>query len=157
MRAVTACFLVVVLAACGGDDGDERDSWTDAGLEEAGAVAERMNDAGVACEQYTEYPFDLIAESNSELPLPAAMAECTTDGSENLEIATYNDPDAKDDYISAKQELLCRRAEEEGIQFPGFPYVDGGEWTIQPDEPATADSIADALSVDSEFAGCGDE
>ena len=152
-------IAALALAGCGGDDDEDAsaEDWESAALVGLDNLVEALETAGFPCADYLPYDHSVMADDydGRDLPLPAAMGSCTIRNDEGLELVAYADADAKQEFMDAKQTLLCANAEEQGLDvFPGFPYVDGGTWTIQPDSPATADELAAALDAESVMAGC---
>jgi hypothetical protein len=59
------------------------------------------------------------------------------------------------EFLDTKQAFLCGKAAASQLfDFPGFAYVDGGSWIVEPDEKATADKLAPILGGQAEQIPC---
>jgi hypothetical protein len=168
-RLVTL-LLAAALAACGGGDGEPSSSatgaaapvkpatrprWDPRALATARALADRIRDAGVACDGYEPWNRALIAKDyHDKLPLPDAMAACTGPAGEDLTFEVFADGARRDDFLVAKMRLVCTTAKARRLGFPGLPFVEGDAWVIEPDEEATADKLAEILGAASKLATC---
>jgi hypothetical protein len=101
----------------------------------------------MACTDYISSPFGMFdADYQRKVPLAAAITSCATDDDENLTFEVFADAKQAREFLDAKQAMLCTKmAAHRLFEFPGFPYVDGGAWIVEPDEKATADKLAPIL------------
>lgn len=130
--------------------------WDPASLQIVDDLVAKLGAAGKACEDVTRWSYALLAGDyqSKGLPAPTAAAACTGDGEENLAFEVFSDADTAARFIAAKRKLLCAAAARGGIAFPGFPYVDGGRWIVEPDEQTTAVGLARILGGTVKNAGC---
>jgi hypothetical protein len=159
-------LLVVVLAACGGDEAPAPIStttiasaapgWDARALATAARLADAARASGVACDAYEPYPYTTISNdyARGHLPLPAAMASCTSTGDENLTFEVFADRAAADAFVAAKMAAICATARAKGIPNATVPYVAGDGWLVEPDEKGTADRLATILVGESRLATC---
>ena len=110
----------------------------------------------MACTDYAPAPFAMFdADYQRRLPLAAAIASCTTDNDEDLTIEVFADPTRAREFVEQKRAYLCGRAVDLKLaDFPGFFYVDGGAWLVEPDDKATADKLAPILGGKAGAAQC---
>lgn len=160
------CCGVLALGACSGDDADAdtpstttvgTSGWNQGALATARAVADDVVATGTECNNFTEYNLRaVIADYKGEIPVPLAMTQCKTEAGEDLTFEVFADDAAIDAFIAAKQKIICENAAESGLaDFPGFSYVRGATWLIEPDEVDTADALAPELDdVASETTTC---
>src|SRR5687768_5916894 len=73
------------------------------------------------------------------------MSSCTGAGGEDFTFEVFADETARDNFLATKQQLLCTQAEKQEIDFPGFPYVEGSVWLIEPDEAGSANAASPTL------------
>ncbi len=137
-------------------DKQEAQSWNPAALKTAEELAAKVRAGGMQCDEFGSAPFEAYEEQyKNKAPLPAAMAGCTAEDDEDLLFEVFVDAKHAREFIETKRALLCRRAVEIKLpQFPGFSYVDGGTWIIEPDEKATADKLAPILGAQAKTATC---
>jgi hypothetical protein len=161
----------LALSACSGDDDDSSntttiapsttaaatDGWDDAALTTAEELSRRIADGGLDCDDYVVTDYGVIAADYADkLPLPTAMSSCTGPGGEDFTFEVFADEIARDNFLATKQQLLCTEAAEREIDFPGFPYVEGSAWLIEPDEEGSANAIADLVDGESKMSTCPD-
>jgi len=166
-RGISILLLPVALGAVGGctaRDGAARPApmargWRASALQTAEELAAKVRAAGVPCEGYAPADFEAVeAGSRGKVPVPAAMASCTSDDEEDLTFDVFEDAARAREYLEIKQAFLCRKAMAAGLaDFPGFPVVDGGTWVIEPDEEETADRLAGILGGRAQQIPCKSE
>lgn len=160
-RAVVFSMLlgcgVLLLGACSsGDDGGAAapstttvatSGWNQGALATARTVADAVVETGMECNNYAEYNLRaVVADYKGEIPVPLAMVQCKTKTNEDLTFEVFADAAAIDAFIKAKQRIICERAMEKDLtDFPGFSYVRGPTWLIEPDEVDTADALGSQL------------
>lgn len=160
MRIRRLFLLPVVLcgvAACGGIDKlVARDDWSPAALRSAESLAARIRAAGVKCDDYEVASFSAYSSATRrKVPLPDAMTSCTSEDDEDLTLETFDDDGRRQAFISSKRAFLCEAAaKQKAVAYPGFPYVEGEAWIIEPDEKGTADKLAKLLGGESKVASC---
>ena len=160
MKGAIALLLLVALTRVAAGDGGATEptpaGWSAAALQTATQLAGKVRAAGLACDAYEPAPFGMFdAGYQRRLPLPAASASCEGDDKEDLTFEVFEDAKQARQFVDAKQALLCRRAADMQLtEFPGFPYVDGGAWIVEPDEKATADKLAPILGGTANMASC---
>jgi hypothetical protein len=146
----------VVLEGCEQEQPTAATGWSADALQIAEQLAGKVRAAGMACDGFEPSPvgsFD--ADYQRKLPLAAAVATCSTDDEEDLTFEVFKDAKLAREFLEAKQKLLCARAAAMQLTgFPGFPYVDGGAWIVEPDEKATAERLAPVLGGEAKVAGC---
>lgn len=130
--------------------------WDAAALQVADGLAAKLKAAGKACADYTRWSYALLADDYRQkgLPIPAAVTACTGDDSENLTFEVFADSGAAARFVEAKRKLLCDTAARAKLEFPGFVYLDGGRWILEPDEQETAVALAKILGGRVLTAGC---
>jgi len=139
--------------------------WDPAALELAQALADKVRAGGIECAEYEVVPFGMYLEDYTKvlrLPadtLPTAETYCTsaagTEQEEDLTFIVFARPGLGEKFVEAKRKLLCRRAKEMKLHdFPGFPYVLGDRWLVQPDERTTAVALAPILGGTAAMAEC---
>jgi hypothetical protein len=148
---------VLALGACGSSDGGNADApstttvatsgWNQDALATARTVADAVVATGLECNNYAEYNLRaIIADAKGEIPVPLAMTQCKTKTNEDLTFEVFANAAAIDAFINAKQKIICENAmEKDLLDFPGFSYVRGPTWLIEPDEVETADALAPKL------------
>jgi hypothetical protein len=156
MKRMRSQYVVVVLvsfgwiAACSAGrkaPSPPPTDWSASALKVAEQLADKVRAAGMACENYASADFEAVDKSyRGKIPVPAAIASCTSDDEEDLTFEVFEDAKRAREFLDTKQAFLCRHAVGAGMaDFPGFPYVDGGTWVIEPDEKETADKLAGIL------------
>lgn len=164
-RAVVISMVlgcVLALGACSSSDGGDAaesttttvapssatgSGWNQDALATARTVADAVVATGLECNNYVEYNLRaIIADSKGEIPVPLAMTQCKTKTNEDLTFEVFANAAAIDAFVTAKQKIICENAmEKDLIDFPGFSYVRGPIWLIEPDEVETADALAPKL------------
>jgi len=150
------CCGVLALGASGSGDGAAdapttttvaTSGWNQGALAAARTVADAVVATGMECNNYAEYNLRaVVADYKGEIPVPLAMVQCKTKTNEDLTFEVFADAAAIDAFIKAKQRIICERAMEKDLtDFPGFSYVRGSSWLIEPDEVDTADSLGSQL------------
>jgi len=160
--AVLAVSAFAFAAGCGGGDtpsvaerNAQRTDWSAAAVTAMNDLASRTTAAVGGCADYAAYPFAGIQQAQAKtLPLPGAQGSCTALDDESVEFSVFADADATKDFIDAKQSLLCGQAKAKSIPYPGFDYVDGGTWVIQPDSAGAARTLAEKLGGEAKTASC---
>lgn len=131
-------------------------AWSAAALQVADQLAAKLRAAGVACTEYGPHEIALYAAtSQNGLPLAAAITSCETDGEEDVTFEVFEDAKRAQEFLTTKQAALCRHAAQMQLVFPGFAYVDGGAWIVEPDEKDTAEKLAPLLGGTAHVASCG--
>ena len=166
-------IAIAALTACSGDDDDaspatttapsttsaatRSSGWDDDALARAENLSQQIADADIDCDEYTVTDYGVIAgDYQDKLPLPAAMSSCTGPGGEDFTFEVFADEIARGNFLATKQQLLCTEAAQQELEFPGFPYVEGSTWLIEPDEAGSADAIATIVKGESKMATCPD-
>jgi hypothetical protein len=162
-------IAISALTACSGDDDDvskttttpstteanDTSGWDSDALATAEKLAKQLPKGELRCDEYTVTDYGVIAgDYKDKLPLPAGMSSCTGPGGEDFTFEVFADETARDNFIATKQQLLCTQAAKQELAFPGFPYVEGSTWLIEPDEAGSADAIAGIVEGESKLAGC---
>jgi hypothetical protein len=157
VTGLTLTAALVGLPGCGDDDATSsaemtvpaRSDWDPAALTRARAVADRTIGTAEGCvdERHQVHEWAAFADSYQMggLPLPAASIECETQDERNLFVEVFDGADDKDAFVAAKQRLLCERgrAVADGTDEAfAIPYVDGGDWIIEPDSAEMAEALA---------------
>lgn len=131
--------------------------WDPQGVAAIEALAERLRAVGVPCEELEISLFVALAEDYEKRfgQRPAAEASCMTSDDEDLTFYVFADAADLERFMERKRSILCSKAVEAGVpHFPGYPYVKGDVWFIQPDERATAEKIAPLLGATAGLAAC---
>lgn len=148
---------VLALGACSsGDDGGAdapstttvaSSGWNEDALATARAVADDVVASGTACNNYAPYNLQaVLADYKGEIPVPLAMTQCKTKAGEDLTFEVFADDATIDAFVAAKQKIICEKAIERDLtEFPGFSYVRGPTWLIEPDGAETASALASKL------------
>ncbi len=143
--------------------GDLPKDWDAAAVAKAESLAATLREKGIPCDEYEVVPFAGYASDYIERldftadELPLAESYCASDEDEDITFIVFADRTKVDRFIETKRSLLCRRAKAMNLNdFPGFPYVIGDTWMIQPDERETSVRIADAVGGEAKMAACGD-
>lgn len=143
--------------------GDLPEDWDAAAVAKAESLANTLRENGFSCNEYEVIPYrgyarDYVERLDFTVPeLPLAETYCTTDDDEDITFIVFADRPKVERFIETKRSLLCRRAKAMKLDdFPGFPYVIGDNWMIQPDERETSVRIADATGGEAKMAACGD-
>jgi len=154
MKCLSVLLVLIALASVAAADGEAKEptptgatGWSTSALAIAEQLAGKVRAAGLACTGYAPSPFGAFdADYQRRLPLAAAIASCTTEGEADLTFEVFADAQRARQFVDAKQQLLCKKmAEKQLFEFPGFPYVDGGAWIVEPDDKETADKLAPIL------------
>lgn len=133
------------------------ETWEPAALAAIDALAERVRAAGVPCDDFEVGLFPALGPDYDKRfgIRPAAEASCMTDEEEDLTFYSFASTADLDRFMTIKQDLLCRRAIAAGVpHFPGYPFVKGETWFIQPDERETAERLASLLGAAAGVAEC---
>jgi hypothetical protein len=130
-------------------------AWNAAALQVADQLAAKLHPAGVTCTDYGPHELALYdADYQRRVPLAAAITSCDSDGDEDITFQVFADAKQAQEYVATKLAMLCRHTAEMKLGFPGFPYVDGGAWIVEPDEKDTADKLAPILGGTVHVASC---
>lgn len=131
-------------------------AWDAGALKTAEELAAKVRATGTECNDYSVHPIAVYdADYQRRMPLAAAISSCETETEEDLTFEVFLDAEKKQAFVDAKQAMLCRKAANMKLRgFPGFPYIDGGAWIIEPDEKATAERLAPLLGGEAKVAGC---
>jgi len=127
-----------------------RDDWDPAALERLRPPAEALAASAVGCADIAAHPYEAyrLSFEQARVPTPAASLGCTTTDGGDLTFEAFDSAAAVSAFLDAKAELLCARGRElDPEQFPGLPYVDGGDWILEPDDDATARAAAEVLGL----------
>ncbi|WP_334143224.1 hypothetical protein [Rhabdothermincola sp.] len=140
--------FVLVAAACDSapDKGYDRGGWDQSALEEITAIAEQVQASPVGCEGFGPEPWDAYVETYRRLgwAMPAAQGNCEGSG-EDLTFYGFVDDAAQQRWVRAKAKALCERGYQVDWRF-GLPYVDGGNWVIEPDSFDVAYQLGDLFN-----------
>ena len=129
--------------------------WDPAALVKARDLATAVAVGGVVCGDHSPSDHVEIAASyGKRLPVPAAMTTCVGPADEDITFEVFADEDARDDFVASKLYVICRAAQKKGLRMPELNYVEGPDWLIEPDEPATADRLASILGGESKRQTC---
>jgi hypothetical protein len=138
--------------------------WDPAALKLAEELAAKLRAAGTPCDEYEVIPYGMYAGDYIERlkmaqeDLPLAETFCTSTDDEDITFSIFADRQLAERFVERKRRLLCRRAKKlTVIAFPGFPYVLGDRWVIQPDDRVTATAIGDILGATALMASCDEE
>jgi hypothetical protein len=142
-------------AAVGKDQAKPQD-WNAEGMKTADALAAKVRAAGMKCDDYEPTNFRMLqADYEGKIPVAIAMASCNSDFDEDLTFEVFEDAAQARQFIDGKRELLCRKAANMKLDsFPGFAYVYGGAWIIEPDEKETAEKLAPIVGGKAGVASC---
>lgn len=138
-------------------EADDAAEWDADGKAAIEALGERLRAARVPCDDFVFSMFALLADDyDKRFGLrPAAEAMCMTDDEEDLTFYAFHSAAELDRFMAAKQDVLCKKAIEVGVpHFPGYPFIKGDTWFIQPDEQATAERIAPLIGAAAGIAAC---
>lgn len=168
-RPAILIIALVGLMACGEDDRVPTPTaaaqttrppgaaWNASAAATATRLAHSLRAGGIACDDYAPSNYSAIASDyDRRLPLPAAMSTCTSADGEDLTFEIFTDIKARDDFMATKLLLVCTNASEQGIVFPGFPYVEADAWLIEPDAEDTARKVAEIIGGTFKLAFCPD-
>jgi len=158
VRAVAIWAVLALARVIAAEDGPQTATpagWNAAALATADQLARKLRAAAIVCEAYEPSPFGIFdADYRGRLPLPGAMASCESTNQEDLTFEVFKDAAAAREFLAGKQALICKRSADIDIDFPGFPYVEGDTWIIEPDEKTTADRLAAVLGGVSKVGTC---
>jgi hypothetical protein len=134
----------------------EAPNWGADAVATAQGLATRLRAGGQGCDDYEPWNYGMLRADleSKHIPVPRAVTACTTATAEDLTFEVFVDGAAKAAFVSAKRKLLCDAAARRDVPFPGFPYIDGGAWIIEPDEQATARALAPLVGGAAQEAGC---
>jgi hypothetical protein len=151
-RIAKVVGLAVVLVACAGNG---RNAWDAAAVKEAESIAKRLATSGMGCDRFGPYPFDTYAATSSRtgFVVPEAVGNCEALG-DDLEISVFTSARQRDRFVERRRSYFCKRSAERDIGFPGFVYVAGETFTIQPDTEAVARRIAPVVGGRVAYAAC---
>ncbi len=139
------------------------EEWQPAAVQKAAALAEQLRANGVACDDYELRPakgflddyHDRLKVAVADLPL--AESRCTSAEGEDLTFMIFTDAARARAFVEVKRQLLCSAAAKRNLTlFPGFPYVVGDTWFVEPDERMTSATIAPILGGTHGMASCAD-
>lgn len=151
--------LAVALGACGGSGTGtaKRRAWDPSAVKDSSALAARIAAAGEGCQDYGPYPFQMTKGAplytKGLRELPAALGNCQTRG-EDSEIATFGTAAQRARYVEDRRAYLCKISDKKHVGFPGFPYVEGPRFTIEPDTQGVARILAPIVDGTEKFAQC---
>jgi len=131
-------------------------TWDAAALKIVDQLVKKLHAAGKTCSDYAPWDRALLTADlvRKHLPIPRAVASCTGNASEDLTFEVFADQAEAARFVAAKSKLLCEVSARSKLDYPGFPYVDGGTWLLEPDEQGTADALAPILGGTSKRAAC---
>jgi predicted small secreted protein len=138
-----------------GDAGEQKteEGWEHAAMQTVEQLVAKVRAAGVPCDELEPGVAGMLAAN--QLPLPAAVASCTSEDEEDLTFEVFQDAERAREFVTMKQNLLCQRAKSLNLpDFPGFPYIDGGAWIVEPDEKGTAEKLAPLVGGTAHLASC---
>ena len=171
-RVLVLVGLFVGLAACGDPDrststipaaepgavpGSDAPGgrWDPAALATGERLAATIRAAGIACDGYEVWDYGATAAGyERKLPLPAAITSCSGPGGEDFTFEMFGDEDARDNFRATKLQLVCSRAEQQGLGLFELVYVEGDAWLIEPDEEDTAKRLAEILGAQAKLGSC---
>jgi hypothetical protein len=157
---ILAVVAIVATGACSSGSSKSSSSkqtdWDPAALQVADGLKDKLVAAKTTCNQYIHWDYPLLTSNyeKANLPIPAAVTTCQGDGAEDLTTEVFKDAKAKDAYVAAKTKTLCAAAANKKIDYPGFPYIDGGNWIFEPDNESTAVDVQKVLGGTVKQAGC---
>ena len=137
--------------------------WDPAALAMAEELAEKVRAGGVACDEYEVIPYlayigdyrTALKMETAELPIAETYCSGGDEGDEDITFIVFASNELANKFVETKRSLLCRRAKKmKLLEFPGFPYVQGDKWIIQPDERTTSVQLGDILGVPAKMAAC---
>ena len=134
-------------------------SETAQGAQTAEQLATKLRAAGVMCTEFGPGTYGLLDDKyQQQMPQVATVRSCTTDDDGDITFEVFEDAAHARQFIDVKRTYLCKRAKDYGLeQFPGFPYVDGGVWIIEPDDKETADKVATILGGKANMGACDEQ
>lgn len=147
--------LVTVALALGACAPSQPDAWDAKAVKQAESLARKLAASGLGCERFGPYVFDTYVATSARVGfvIPAAVGNCEALG-DDLEISIFQSARQRDRWVSTRQKWFCKRSEERNIGFPGFVYVAGPDFTIQPDTEAVARRIAPVVGGRVAYAAC---
>jgi len=161
MRVFAVLLAVVALGACSSSNKKSEPSattttpttasngpgWNAAALAAAKDLADKIQAGGVTCSGYTDLDYQTVANdlTKSGIPVPGAMAQCTSTGGENLTFETFADEQAAYSFLGTKNGKICATAAQKKLKNVSYPYVAATTYFIEPDNQATADRISKIL------------
>jgi hypothetical protein len=132
--------------------------WSPAAMQIVEQLAGKVRAAGIACDEFEPETFGFVSDDyKGKIPLPAAIASCTSEDDEDITFEAFADAKSARQYIDKKQDFLCKRVARVKLsRFPGFPYVygEGNTWVVEPDEKSTGDQLAKVLGGESKMVPC---
>jgi hypothetical protein len=121
--------------------------WNAAARAAAKDLADKIQAGGVTCTGYTDVDYQAVSNDlmKAGIPVPGAMAQCTSTGGENLTFETFADEAAAYSFLSTKNGKICATAAQKNLKNVSYPYVAATTYFIEPDNKATADRISKIL------------
>lgn len=121
--------------------------WETASLNFVEGQVEKLRAARMPCVEFMQSDYSMLSDDyhRKGLPIPTVAATCTAEGDENLLFEVFADSSIAAKFLEEKRLLLCEAAARSKIDFPGFIYVAGGHWVVEPDEQKTAVELARIL------------
>jgi len=121
-------------------------AWNAAALAQAKQLADKVRGAGIKCDNYAPQDYAAVSADlqKSHIPVPGAMASCTSVGGEDLTFETFADQTSAYQFMGTKIRLVCQSAGTRPA-LGAFPYVRSVTWFVEPDSQATAEKLAPIL------------
>lgn len=153
-RIVVMMAIVVGVDACAAAT-DTPKAWDPSAVRKAQSIAAKLSSSGMGCERFGPYVFDTYVATSSRagFEIPKAVGNCEALG-DDLEISVFDSPKQRERWVTTRQRWFCKRSEERNVGFPGFVYVAGDTFTIQPDTEAVARQIAPVVGGRVAYAAC---
>jgi len=131
-------------------------SWSAEGKKAAEQLAAKLREAGIACDECEEGGYGFYdPKVMDRLPVPQAVMSCTGVDEEDITFDIFADAEQARKFVSIKQEYLCHQTHKyKMFYYPGFPYVAGENWLVEPDDPETASKVAKVLGGKAALADC---
>lgn len=145
MRTVGA-LAVLLLAACGGDDGSEAEVFSD-----AASLVAALNEAGIECSGYEAGDPSAAIFGTP----PVETGHCTASDGSSLSIDVYEDGEHLDQAVDQAATVGCRLAEAFGISELNF--MKGNGWSVSPEDNLDEDevrSMAEAMNAEAVHVDC---
>jgi hypothetical protein len=168
---IVATVAIVAVSACSSSDKASKgptvttsspttatgkaSEWSPSALAAAKTLADTARAKGVQCDGYAPQDYAAVSADlqKSGIPVPGAMASCTSAGGEDLTFETFADQAAAYAYMGTKIARVCKSAGDKP-ELGAFPYVRALTWFVEPDNQATADKLAPLLGGITTTAHC---
>jgi len=160
-RAAALAVVALAATACSsgnksGGPTDPSSGWQTAPLATVRDVAHRISAAfpGQCAKVHTTSRSDYISGSRKVGgPYPEAVISC--EGlDENLEISAFSSAADRQRFVTQRSSSLCALSKEKKVGLPGLYWVDGPNWSVQPDSEGVSRRVARALTAQYFAYGC---